>query len=91
MDLYLNDSQLETAITQVTSTEEGKLFLGHLISMSNAFSIGCNGNSKDIYLKGKADFGREIIELIKLYDIDAWFWLERKDIDKKIEDIKGSK
>jgi hypothetical protein len=87
MDLQLTDEQLKQVVNCVAKTSEGLKLLGHLISISGVHNKGMHGDSKDIYNKGRADYGREIIEMMELYAFKEYVNLQNKDIDNKLKEI----
>ena len=84
MDLLLTDEELELVINNVANDApkkgDGLKLLGHILSMSRVFSTGFNGNSRDIYNKGRADFGLEIREIIMQHAFDKYVELLKKGV-----------
>lgn len=81
MNLILNEEELKFAIHNVANTEDGFKLLGHLISESGAMNKGYQGNARDGYIKGRADFGIELIEYMKLYAFDKFAELLKIDTE----------
>ncbi|MFA5659600.1 MAG: hypothetical protein WC900_10005 [Oscillospiraceae bacterium] len=63
-DLILDDKELRLVVNNVAVTPDGLKLFGHLLAMSGAFSRGITGTDKDIYNKGRSDFGLEIREML---------------------------
>lgn len=80
MNLLLTDEQLELVVSNIARTEDGKKLFGHLLESSRVFAKGFNGNSRDIYNKGRSDFGLEIRELLMQYALDEYFEILRKGV-----------
>ena len=80
MNLLLNDEQLETVVNNVAKTKDGLKLLGHILASTRVFAAGFNGNSRDIYNKGRADFGLEIRSLLMQYAFDEYVELMKKGV-----------
>ena len=91
MELNLTDEQLEQAVFNIAQTEDGQNLIGYLIARSNAFTTGYLGNSRDVYNKGRADVGLEIIELMELYATEQWLLMQKKDIEKRKKELEKEK
>ena len=86
MDLYLTEEQLKQAVNNVAVTDDGLKLLGHLISISGAGIRGVNPEPRrGDYLSGRADYGEEIIEMVKLYSFEKYIELCKKDVNQKKE------
>ena len=68
----LSDEKLELVIQNIAVTKDGKKFFEHILASSGMFNIGFNGNSRDIYNKGRSDFGLEIRDLLMQYAMNDY-------------------
>jgi len=68
----LSEDKLKLVINNILNTKDGRELFSHLLANSGMFQTGINGNSKDVYIKGRADFGLEIRDLIMENDFNSY-------------------
>jgi len=83
VNLILDEEQLKKVVHNVAKSEDGLKLLGHLLESSNAFSTGYVEDARrDMYFKGRADFGLEISELIKQNAFTEYVQLLKKGVNQ---------
>lgn len=89
-NLILDEADLETVVNNVTSNPDGFKLLGHLLGKAMLSDTGFNGNSRDIYNKGRRDFVITEIQLpVIQYALEKYIELLREEKKKDDSSKKG--
>lgn len=84
MQLQLTDKELSFVINNVCCTEDGKKFIGHLLSKSRIFDTGISDQYTDAYQKGENDFViKNIFRPMQLHATKALLELLENDAKEK--------
>lgn len=89
IELRLDEESFKKALLSVASTEEGLKFIGHLIARNVGFGGSFQGNSRDVYNKGRVDSGYELLDALKEYGFDKF--LELMKLEKAEKDKRENK
>lgn len=78
----MKDEELKLVIHNVLRTDDGFKLINYLIEESGCLSAGINFDTlKEYYLRGKKDFGSDILSLVKKYSFENYIKIlkERED------------
>lgn len=81
-ELLLSPEKYKEALINVTSTPDGLKLIGHLIAEDIDCASGFQGNSRDVYNKGKSEHSLKLLEDIRIFAFDKF--LELMQVDNSI-------